>query len=271
MVKSFCYYLIYYPINFLSLGNVRLLWKLADMLSIENFVEKSTSAVDLDSLYELYSSAMSEFGFSRLLFSLLNDHCNIEIGEAQPVVYSNYPREWLSHYVACGYNDIDPVREEVFSQFEPFLWSSLYTPELTTKQKRMFDEAGDAKLFNGIGVPLRGPNGAVAGVGAASTERSIELSPSQLDYINLISNQFYFCFLRLSNKSYASIPFTLTQREKEVLKWSAVGMSRSEVSVKLCLSRHTIDFHLRNTFEKLGASGITAAVAKAVTLRLIVL
>jgi len=61
----------------------------------------------------------------------------------------------------------------------------------------------------------------------------------------------------------------LSQREIEVLTWSARGKTSDEIASILGLSKRTVDFHMDNARTKLGVSNRTQAVVKAVTGRLI--
>lgn len=56
----------------------------------------------------------------------------------------------------------------------------------------------------------------------------------------------------------------LSPRELEVLRVLAQGLSDIEVAEKLCLSRHTVNAHLRNVYSKLGVSSRAAATRYAV-------
>lgn len=55
----------------------------------------------------------------------------------------------------------------------------------------------------------------------------------------------------------------LSERELEVLKLLAEGMSKKEISKKLNVSVPTIAFHVKNIFQKLDVSNAPAAVGKA--------
>ena len=58
-------------------------------------------------------------------------------------------------------------------------------------------------------------------------------------------------------------PESLTTREIDILGKVAKGFSNEDLADQLCLSVHTIRFHLRNIFMKLGAHNRTQAVALA--------
>ncbi len=77
------------------------------------------------------------------------------------------------------------------------------------------------------------------------------LADSRFDILNSVTNS------------------NLTQREVTMIGWSALGKTSSEVALIEGISERTVNFHLANIMEKLGAVNKTAAVAKAVRLGII--
>ena len=61
----------------------------------------------------------------------------------------------------------------------------------------------------------------------------------------------------------------LHDREVEALTWSARGKTSAEIAQILGLSKRTVDFHIDNAREKLGAATRIEAAIKAATGRLI--
>lgn len=56
----------------------------------------------------------------------------------------------------------------------------------------------------------------------------------------------------------------LSPKEQECLHWVALGKTTNEISDILGISRHTVNFHLRNACFKLNARNRAAAIAKAI-------
>jgi NarL family two-component system response regulator LiaR len=54
----------------------------------------------------------------------------------------------------------------------------------------------------------------------------------------------------------------LTDREIEIMKWAARGLSNKELSEKLFISLRTVKAHMTNIFNKLGCSSRTDAIIK---------
>jgi DNA-binding NarL/FixJ family response regulator len=56
-----------------------------------------------------------------------------------------------------------------------------------------------------------------------------------------------------------SLPAGLTEREADVLRLVALGLTNREVAKRLFLSTRTVDTHLHRVYEKLGVAGRAAA------------
>jgi len=61
---------------------------------------------------------------------------------------------------------------------------------------------------------------------------------------------------RLAEKNNDIHTLHLTDREKEIIRFSANGMSSNEMAEKLFLSPHTVNTHRRNIYKKLGINNI---------------
>jgi LuxR family transcriptional activator of conjugal transfer of Ti plasmids len=222
-------------------------------------VERMLSARSVAELFLRFEASMLEFGFDRILLALLNDHPRLN-QTAQHGILKNYPDDWISHYFQQGYDKIDPVKLNASTQLLTFSWDSLKkSSDITGTQLRMFSEAEEAGLLNGIGVPLYGPGGANAGIGLASSNKNIDFDASQLPIVHVLCMQFYACYWRLQEQQ-ATIEPVLSLREIEVLQWLAAGFTKADTGDKLNISTHTVDFHTRSILSKLGVRNIASAI-----------
>lgn len=62
----------------------------------------------------------------------------------------------------------------------------------------------------------------------------------------------------------------LTNREKQVLGWSAQGKSAQDVGAILSISNRTVEWHLTNIRQKLSAENLVHAIALAIRAGIIV-
>ena len=66
-----------------------------------------------------------------------------------------------------------------------------------------------------------------------------------------------------------SVHTPLTNREIEILKWTADGKTTQETSDILRISIDTVNFHVKNAISKLKSANRTAAVVQAAMLGLL--
>ncbi len=238
-------------------------------MTIFSFIEDSNRVDNTAELFTLLENTFSEIGFDQVVFSLMTDHPHLELKQGHGVAF-NYPEDWMRYYFEKNYAEIDPVRSYMFASENTFSWDVFHEKELLSqKQERFFKEANEAELYNGYGIPLRGTNGAIAGIGLASSDKNLDIDKNKESLMNLISQQFYNCFIDIERKTKALPPVTLTKREKELLKWSARGKSRAQISEILNISGNTIGFHSKNVLKKLDTNHMTVAVIKAINLGII--
>jgi DNA-binding NarL/FixJ family response regulator len=64
-------------------------------------------------------------------------------------------------------------------------------------------------------------------------------------------------------RSSSDLPCGLTDREAEVLRLVAAGLTNKQIGAELCVSSKTISRHLSNIFGKIGVSSRAAATAFA--------
>ncbi len=229
-------------------------------MRIEDFIEATNAAETPEEVFSHFENAMVDFGFDRMLYAALRNHpaCSEEI----PAVMRNYPDDWMEHYVEAGYIDSDPVREFCVTSRSPFTWDEI-APLVPRKRAKIFDEARTAGIKDGVGIPIHGPNGEAMGIGLASSAGHTD-AKDHLSKLFMIGVQFHTAYSALTMPSMKVCESVrLTPREREVLQWCAQGKSNWAVSEILNISEHSVDFHLRNIYRKLGANSRITAVVKA--------
>ncbi|MES9944008.1 MAG: LuxR family transcriptional regulator [Candidatus Thiodiazotropha sp.] len=230
-------------------------------MKIEDVIDDMQNAAGVGRLFDAYSRAVESYGYDRVLLALLSDHPRLH-QSAQHGVLSSYPEDWVEYYLSQGYDEDDPVRMEVKRGLYPFSWKQLLARQVLSKRQQvLFEEAADAHLHDGLGIPLHGPGGTTAGIGVASSCKGVPFDTQALWAIHNLSIQFYACYWRLNEKpSSQTRRIKLTPREAEILRWLASGLTKSEVADRLIISYHTVDFHTRSILQKFKTGSITAAV-----------
>jgi LuxR family quorum-sensing system transcriptional regulator SolR len=169
---------------------------------------------------------------------------------------TSLPGDWQRRQVAEQHVSTDPVLAHCWCYAEPVIWSEC--PPWTHTRGR------SAAMGWAQGVPA--PHGLGSRGMFMLFRSSSELKPGDLKsvepFLSRIAHAIHAAALRLSDMH-------LTQREREVLQWSAAGKTTPEVAQILRVSENTVKFHLKNVTVKLGVTNKTAAAVKAALLGLL--
>lgn len=187
-------------------------------------------------------------------------------------IETNYPAEWAAHYHQSGYVSFDPVAQEGMRSLVPFQWGeALALPHYGTQARKVFNEAAEFGLRDGLTVPIR----TISGIGVMSmvVDDPALFSPraaAERYVLHLMALHFHLACDRELSPTQKIIPAPrLTQREREVLLWAARGKTGWEIAQILNLTVRTVTYHVENARFKLGASSRAQAVVAAMALGLI--
>lgn len=234
------------------------------MITLEEFIEKTNRANEPEEVFLLFQRALEQLGYDRICYSLITDHPSLGL-EAGHGVMRNYSEDWMKHYSEKGYEKVDPVPKYCFATSKPFTWDwVISSQELNESETRVMNEAHEAKLYDGIAVPMYGINGELAGVGLASSSGGTNVDKNMLCIIRALAFQFHLAYTEKEDSQRKSENIYLTNREKEILLWAAEGKSDQTISDILEISYPTVRFHMNNVFKKLGTNERTFAVVKAI-------
>jgi DNA-binding CsgD family transcriptional regulator len=240
-------------------------------MQLSNFIIRSNETGSVEELYALLERSLKDIcGYDRVLFSLMSDHPSLAL-KAGHGIMRNYPDTWMKHYVEKGYEHLDPVRRFGFRHVGPFIWDTLpLIMDLTPQQDLCMQECRESGFFNGAAVCLRGLTGELGGIGAASSAREKTGSPSDVKYrlglFNAIAQQFYvvFCALHDKRPDLEKYEVVLTNREIEIIRHMAMAKKDDAIAFDLNMTRHAVDFHVRNILKKFNAPNRMYAVMKAI-------
>ena len=141
--------------------------------------------------------------------------------------------------------------------------------------KKFFGEAQEFKIpRTGLSIPMHGRNGefALFSVSADISERDWpKFRYSISKDLMMLAFHFHDWVLRTEGPPRVDPVDSLTTRERDCLRWRALGKTDLEIALILGITAGTVKFHLVNSRSKLRAINTTQAVAKAVSHGLIVI
>ena len=183
-----------------------------------------------------------------------------------------YTTEWRERYLSQNYLRIDPVIQGCFQNFHPVDWKHL---DWSSKAARaFFEEAISFGVGNqGYSVPIRGPNGQFA---LFTCNHSCD-DDAWAAFIEVNGRDLLLLGHYLNRKALELEPGRqpepvqpLSPREVDAMTLLALGYNRAQVAKSLSISEHTLRAYIESARFKLGAMNTTHAVARALSLGLIV-
>jgi len=234
---------------------------------LEAYIDALNSAPSRESAFETFCNAMQEYGYDKVSYTLCTDHPSLGLPK-QHGLSTSYPDDWMTEYRKKNLLKIDPVVKQLIRNRKPFFWDSITNQEEKgSAPYKLMKNAEDAGVADGIGISFITPYREITGIGIARRSRSFEKKDySQLAEIHFLTVYFHETYRELSvNQS----DIVLSDREKEILCWSAEGKLDDEIAFIMNISFNTVRYHWKNIFNKLSVFSKIHAVTKALRLNLI--
>ncbi|MGN7931868.1 PA1136 family autoinducer-binding transcriptional regulator [Sphingopyxis sp. J-6] len=151
-----------------------------------------------------------------------------------------------------------PVTRHILEAREPFFWT------------KTVGEDGDlykvvrvprGQGIHGLQIPIFGPLG-LEGAMSLGGER-IDASPQARLALGLIAEAAFLAARKVFEAPIDSVS-KLSDREREVLAWTAAGRRQADIAVTLGLSERTVENHLRRVRKRLGVLTTGQAIRVAI-------
>lgn len=215
---------------------------------------------------DVLTQAGRDLGFEYVAFGM---RAPLPLSNPKVVMVNNYSPEWQKRYAEQGYLQIDPSVAHGVRSVMPLVWSD----ELFKDTRQFWEDAQAHGLKVGWAQSVIDAHGRV---GMLTLSRSVEeLSgpelrdhSMQMRWITQMALEG-MAKLQQTTQRVQQPQVALTAREIEVLRWTADGKTSGEVGLIMNISERTVNFHINNSLEKLGANNKTAGVIKAALLRLL--
>lgn len=210
------------------------------------------------------SVAARHLGFEHCAYGL---RTLVPFTRPRTLMLSTYDERWNRRYISAGYLQVDPTVAHAVHSGAPLVWSD----EVFRTAPQMWDEARSFGLRVGWAQSVFEPD---ARVGMLSLARSDEpLTAAEIfakdPLLQWLVHTAHRAFCRVLGKSPLEGLEPLTRRQVEVLCWTGDGKTSDEIASILCISKPTVEFHLRNAMARLGAPTKSSAAACASRLGLL--
>lgn len=217
---------------------------------------------DASAIFERVVHAARGLGFEHCVYGV---RIPLPVAHPRHVVLSNYPAAWQRRYDEAGYIRSDPTVLHARRSQEALVWSdAVFEPA-----PQLWDEAQSFGLRHGWAKSMLNGNGVSGMLSVARSHEALgsdELAGLDLKLRWLVSIAHQSLSRELAPELSGLTRGTLTEREVEVLRWTADGKTSGEIADILSISENTVNFHIKNTVAKLQVSNKTAAAVRAAML-----
>jgi LuxR family quorum sensing-dependent transcriptional regulator len=215
----------------------------------------------LEAVGDRLGAAFKTFGYSSFVITGTPE----PPARVEPFILVNgWPAGYAEHYARENYYPDDPVAAWSRRASDPFEWSEArYDAAAWPRASEMMTVAAEFGMQKGFCVPIKRGKGVQACVMMAGEKP--DLAPRSKQAMHLISLYAHKKAMAVAGPRQTALSArVLTQREREVLLWSAQGKSSWDISMILGVSERTVNWFIANASRKLDAVNRTQAVVNAI-------
>jgi LuxR family transcriptional regulator, quorum-sensing system regulator RhlR len=183
-------------------------------------------------------------------------------------ISGTYPLHWVTRYLDLHHSSKNELIAKHSKSSSLVIWDHRL---LAGVDRTLSDEAVRHGLKYGCTLTLRDFNNSLLTFSVARPLKAISASEAQelaLKLRVLIEVFSEGMDVKETGETSAREPL-LTERERQILQWTAEGKSSAEVAIILSICADTVNYHLNNVKNKLGVPNKTSAVAYGVALGLL--
>lgn len=220
------------------------------------------SATSVDNVVKELAVIVGDLGFEYCSYVL---EAPLPLFKSPVSWASTYPKRWLDHYFSHGYLHIDTLLQRIFTDQVPVAWSD----SIFQSEPAFWEEARAHQIRHGWAIATYGKHATKGALSLARstgkvTARELEEKEGKLIWLSHVAHGI-ISEAKLHEFGAVTRP-DLTPREREVLRWTAVGKTANEISVIIGITERAIVFHIANCLDKLNASNKAQAVSIALLL-----
>jgi LuxR family quorum sensing-dependent transcriptional regulator len=222
-------------------------------------IEQFDRAENLTTLSDQLVRAISSFGYQFLCCLSAPGIQRRAFDER--ILLNVWPKGWLEQYLKSNFHPHDPVAASLRVRTEAFRWADVAIPPNDRLAKSMMTISfRDYGMRHGFCVPIHGLSGYQAGISFAGFD--VDDAKEANAALQLIG---IYAFNRLANlKSACKEHGILTEREREVLRWTAAGKTAWDTGGILNIAEDTVNKHIASAMRKLNVYSRAQAVAESI-------
>lgn len=186
---------------------------------------------------------------------------------ATAVLQGRFEPEWAGRYVQQNYAASSLIARELLTRNDSYSWSEVLTRKADPVQDRIFHEAGEHGLRDGLFTPIRWTDQSYAAVVTAGSD--VELDDPVYRVTAEVLSSYYAHECRRLGVAPPAAGAILSPRQRDCLAWVRHGKSSTDIAVLLGISAQTVEEHVAEACRKLGVRTRVQAAVEASLLGII--
>jgi LuxR family quorum sensing-dependent transcriptional regulator len=229
------------------------------------YVEGLDNLGTVEAVIDAMEGALKPYGFENfILTGLPNPQQRFD----QMVVLKHWPQGWFDVYAKEDFVRVDPVIRMCRQTVNPFEWTEApYDSETEPGAAEVMNRATEFRLSRGFSLPIHGGNGYEACFSMSGVK--VDLTARTKPALHMMALYTFERVRRILGPRPFSFENPLTNREMEVLKWTAIGKTAAEIAEILSLTPRTVNEYAIRATRKMRAQNKTHAVVNAMQHKLI--
>jgi len=186
---------------------------------------------------------------------------------ATTVLQGRFEPNWSEHYVRQNYAGSSLIARELLRRSDSYSWNDVLQRSSDPIQDRIFNEAREHGLRDGLFTPIRWTDHSYAAVVTAGDSPPLD-DPLYRIMAEVISTYYaHECRRLLISPTPAGA--LLSPRQRECLAWVRHGKSSNDIADLLGISAQTVEEHIGEACRKFGVRTRVQAAVEASLLGLI--
>jgi LuxR family quorum sensing-dependent transcriptional regulator len=210
---------------------------------------------------EVFAALKTALNFAGLRHFCLNLFPQPGAPFSDLILTCEVPPAWLELYLREDFAAVDPSIRHCRRVVMPFAYSDTpYDPHKEPRAAEVVRRARDFGVADGTLIPITGPTGCIGDLWVGGKDESFR--PTDIPAIHILALYAFHKVQQLMHPA-ACTTADLSGREREVLKWVANGKTATEIGDVLHISQRTVEWHIQQAAQKLGAKNRMQAVVIA--------
>ncbi len=227
-------------------------------------IQQLRQARELENIYEVFVGFAHKLSFDRIIICSVSPYDQDELIDQIFFTYG----DWVDQNNIAErdmYLRRCPITSHIFEYDEPFFWAKTYNKDTSKESYRIIKNSLDKGDVNGVQIPIFGRTGLEGAISFAG--EIVDMSADFRFILQAVATVAFREIQRRTKIHNIENKRILTGREKEVLKWTAIGRKHSDIAEILEISVRTVENHLRNIRKRLGVKSTAQAISSALISR----